>query len=222
MKDFSLMIEFPANCAKLLMEGKAQVGLVPVGGLSELSGFNIISDYCIGAIGKVNSVSLYSKVPLEEIHQIHLDNESLTSVKLVKVLANQYWKIHPKWISIHSTTGMHSFDYESVVLIGDKTFGQEKKFTYVYDLAEQWMSYTHLPFVFAAWVAQEGVSKTQIEELNNALKWGVERIEEAVEYYPIKVEKAFAIEYLKKYINYPLDDLKKDGLKLFIEKLSSI
>ena len=220
LKNAKLHLEYPANCAKMLSNGNANIGLIPVGGLSQLKDFKIVSNYCIGAIGKVYSVGLFSKVPLSEIKQIYLDNESLTSVRLVKVLAKKFWGISPEWVPFSQQNEMNYFDYESIVLIGDKTFGLEKNFTFVYDLAEQWNIYTKLPFVFAVWVAKKDVLNEQLEKFNLALKWGVEHVEEAVGHYPIQVEKNFAIEYLTQNISYPFDDLKKEGLKLFAENIA--
>ncbi|MEI8204439.1 MAG: menaquinone biosynthesis protein, partial [Bacteroidota bacterium] len=222
MKNSRLLIEHPANCARLLREGKAQIGLVPVGGLAQLQGFRMVSDYCIGAVGKVLTVALFSRVPLHEIRQIHLDSESLTSVRLVRYLADNYWKINPQWSSIDKDNQKDYADYDSVVLIGDKTFGLENQYPYVYDLAEQWKQHTGLPFVFAVWVAQEGVLQAQINQLNAALKWGVERIEASVEHYPPRIEKDLAIAYLNKNISFSFDEEKKKGLGLFMEYLSTV
>ncbi len=217
-----LLIEHPANCTKLLKEGKAQLGLVPVGGLIQLPGFGIVSDYCIGAIGKVHTVALYSKSPLEQIRQIHLDNESLTSVRLVRYLSQHYWKINPEWLPIEKEINKNYADYDAVVLIGDKTFGLENQFPFVYDLAEQWKQHCGLPFVFAVWVAQEGIAQEQINALNAALKWGVQHITESVEYYPPRIEKSLAISYLKNNISYPFDEEKEKGLHHFMEYLRTL
>ncbi len=216
-----LIIEHPANCARLIKEQKTHFGLVPVGGLSQISGYEVFGDYCIGAIGKVYSVGLYSHVPLNEIREIYLDQESMTSVKLIKVLAEQFWKISPKWIPI-STPGQKPLQpHEAMVLIGDKTFGLEKQFPFVFDLGEQWNLFTGLPFVFAVWVARKDVSSVQMEKLNQALQWGVEHTDEAIDTYQKPIDKAFAKEYLKQNISYPFDDPKKEGLKLFNRFISN-
>ena len=55
----------------------------------------IISDYCISCDGEVASVGLFSDVPLNKIEKILLDYQSRTSVELLKILVEEYWKIDP-------------------------------------------------------------------------------------------------------------------------------
>ena len=43
--EFELSLEHPAKCASVLLEGKVDIGLVPVAVLPELDGYQIISDY---------------------------------------------------------------------------------------------------------------------------------------------------------------------------------
>ncbi len=86
----------PANCADKLISNTIDLGLIPVAEILKIKNPQIISDYCIGAVGKVRTVLLLSQVPLSEINTILLDYESRTSVNLVKVLAEEFWKIKPK------------------------------------------------------------------------------------------------------------------------------
>ncbi|MEP7264588.1 MAG: MqnA/MqnD/SBP family protein, partial [Bacteroidota bacterium] len=48
----------PAKCAQRLIDGDADVGLVPVAVIPFIKNAEIISDYCIAAEGKVESVLL--------------------------------------------------------------------------------------------------------------------------------------------------------------------
>ena len=50
-----------------LIRGPVDIGLVPVAILPELNEFHLLTDYCIGANGNVESVVLVQQVPLEEI-----------------------------------------------------------------------------------------------------------------------------------------------------------
>ena len=61
-----LQLDIPAVCAQKLLEGKVDLGLIPVAVLPLLKEKYIISNYCIGAAGKVASVMLYSDVPLKQ------------------------------------------------------------------------------------------------------------------------------------------------------------
>src|SRR4051812_36736309 len=99
LNEIDLQQDIPSVCAQKLIDGKVDIGLIPVAVLPLLKEKYIISDYCIGAVGKVASVMLYSDVPLDRISSVLLDYQSRTSVTLVKVLAKNFWKISPEWIS---------------------------------------------------------------------------------------------------------------------------
>ena len=85
----------PSECADRLLSGATDVGIVPVAILPKLKNYTIVAPFCIGAVGKVASVSLFSDVPLSKIKKIALDYQSRTSVALVQILAEKYWKIKP-------------------------------------------------------------------------------------------------------------------------------
>lgn len=88
-----LVKSYPANIAEDLLAGQIDIGLVPVAIIPELSNPHIISKYVIGANGAVASVALFSEVPIDQIKSIYLDYQSRTSVKLLKILLAQYWKV---------------------------------------------------------------------------------------------------------------------------------
>ena len=91
-----LSLDTPSVCAVKMLNGVVDAGLLPVALLPQVSDCNIISDWCIGARGPVGSVMLFSDVPLEKIKQITLDYQSRTSARLIRVLANELWKINPQ------------------------------------------------------------------------------------------------------------------------------
>jgi chorismate dehydratase len=223
LENFRLDLEVPSVCAEKLYNGDTDIALVPVGAIMDLSKVEIITDYCIGAVSKVKTVLLLSRKPLREIRTIHLDNDSRTSVALVKVLASKYWKIDPEWVPLKPGESMHPEAYESIVAIGDKTFGQSDKFSYIYDLAEEWISFTSLPFVFAVWLSKKRLGENVIRSLNDALSYGIKHREESLEFltesHPPKSE---CLSYLQHNISYELDEKKKEGMKLFLDYLRDL
>jgi chorismate dehydratase len=221
LKNIELSLDVPSVCADKLISGKADIGLVPVAAIPLIKNAQIVSDFCIGADGKVQSVLLISRKPLQEIQKVYLDLESRTSVGLAKVLAKEYWKISPEWEPLSANIDFENI--EAVVLIGDKTFSLPEGFTYIYDLAAEWKNFTGLPFVFACWVANREISPEQEEELNKALAYGVGHTEEAAGVkHDIAVARNELLNYLRYSVSYNFDDNKKAALKLFMEKLSFI
>jgi chorismate dehydratase len=223
LSEMELTEDIPSVCAQKLMNGEIDLGLIPVAIIPLLKEHRIVSDYCIGAKGKVASVMLYSQVPLNEITTILLDYQSRTSVTLVKVLANNFWKINPNWQSV-------SFDFENkienttaAVVIGDRTFEMNNNYAYEYDLAEEWFKFTGLPFVFAAWVANKKLPLDFISKFNYALSVGLANKKILIE--QLKKEATYTIDiehYLTQNIQYELDEEKKIGLNLFLDHLKKL
>lgn len=218
-----LQLDIPSVCAKKLIDGEIDIGLIPVAILPQLKEQYIISDYCIGAEGKVASVMLYSNVPLQDISTIVLDYQSNTSVLLVKVLARHFWKIKPRWIAAKADFENDISGNNAAVIIGDRTFEIGNKYMYSYDLAEEWQKFTNLPFVFACWVANKKLPEEFINDFNRALKYGIdnrlvlinELIEQNVYFTDIEV-------YLTQNIKYDYNSTKKQALNLFLGYISEL
>jgi len=216
--ELELVLDIPSDCAKKLLNNEVDLGLVPVAILPQLKEYHIISDYCIGANGKVDSVALYSDVPLNEIENIYLDYHSKTSVNLVQVLAKEYWKIKPNWLKAETGFENKITGTSAGVIIGDRTFNLTKEFQYKYDLAEEWFNNTGLPFVFACWVSNKKLNTEFITQFNLALKRGVENLKEVVaDCQETVITKEMLYEYLNNKIDYNLDDYKLEALDKFLK-----
>ena len=57
-----LSLDIPSRCAQKLISKEAQIGLVPAATLNYLNDYSVISNFCIGAVGAVNSVFLFSNL----------------------------------------------------------------------------------------------------------------------------------------------------------------
>lgn len=223
MNNIELQLDIPSVCAAKLINGEVDVGLVPVAILPQLKEYHIISDYCIGAEGKVSSVMLYSNVPLMEIKSILLDYQSRTSVTLVKVLAMYFWQICPQWEPAAEGFENEITGTTAAVIIGDRTFGLKDKYPFSYDLAGEWYKFTRLPFVFACWVANKKLPDAFIAQFNDALKFGLDNrpllIDELLKENRYQVDLS---EYLHQSIKYDYNSSKKQALELFLSYIIKI
>lgn len=221
--DMDIALDIPSVCAQKLISGEADLGLIPIAVLHALKEHYIISDYCIGAEGKVGSVMLYSNVPLLEIKNVLLDYQSHTSVALVKILAKKFWKINPHWIPAKVDYEKNITGNTAAVIIGDRTFLLKNKYAYSYDLAEEWQKFTQLPFVFACWVANKKLPDGFIKEFNEALKYGVNNrdalIAELSENNSYKTDIAV---YLNENIKFDFGSSQKKAMDLFLKYMSDI
>lgn len=201
--------DVPARCAEKLLTGKSDIGLVPVASLLSLPSYEIISDYCISADGAVGSVALYSHKPIINVQTVQLDSESMTSNKLVQILCQRYWRIQPVYLT--GTT----VKADAKVLIGDRTFGEAKKYPYVYDLSACWKSLTGLPFVFAVWAARNPIDVQISTLLNKAFDYGILHRLELLDSLPA-VSHFDLRDYLLTKIEYKMSADKQKALAQYL------
>jgi chorismate dehydratase len=218
-----LLLAPPAQCAENIRQGKADIALIPIAEIPDIPGIELIGNHCISSYEKVRTVVLFSTSPLSEIHTIYLDPHSRTSVNLVRILAEERWQIEVEWKPLIDFSDVRPEPGVGYTLIGDKVFGYEALFPYQYDLAKAWTEWTGLAFVFAAWVARHGTAPEAIEALEEALAYGVAHIPEAVAEDRTEISRgidtATAIDYLSRNIDFELDFLKRESMRVFWEKL---
>ncbi len=208
--DFKISKLVPSAIAKALEEDAIDVGLVPVAVLIKHPEWHVVSDYCIGAEGKVKTVLLISKKPIAEVKTICYDSDSRSSNMLTNVLCANYWNIAPT-----------EADYDhadACVMIGDKAFlDYSLAFPYCYDLAQEWYDFQKMPFVFAVWASNKVLPEEELTKLNKALKFGVEHIAESVDLYKdsMDISAGEAIDYLLHNISYPLNEAKMNAIQQF-------
>ncbi len=217
-KHVKLSLDFPSICAKKVIQNEVEIGLIPVAAIPQVEHPEIISDFCIGADGKVETVLLLSDVPKEEIRCVHLDYQSRTSVQLVRILARKFWHIEPQWKNAVRGFETTINKPDGAVVIGDRTFGLEHKYRYRYDLAEEWKKYTGLPFVFAAWIANSKLPENFTDAFNNALKYGISNIETVIQKYEKENKSDIDLrKYLTQNIQYNLDSKKLEAMNKFLK-----
>ncbi len=205
--DILLSLDIPSQCATKLISGQADVGLVPVAALPDIPDYRIISDYCIGARGAVNSVFIFSHKPVEAISTLCPDEQSRTSNLLAAVLLKHHWK---RDVSLQ-TDG----DADAFVQIGDRTFGKAADYPYAYDLAAAWYDYTGLPFTFAVWAANKELPASFISRFNAALEDGLAHRQDTIA--TLEPVRDFDMEdYLLNRIDYMLDEPKKVAISRFL------
>ncbi len=211
-----LLLAPPATCAQNFIEHKADIALLPSAVVPELSDYELLPDYCIGAVGPVRTVVIVSHSPIEQAKRIFLDAHSRTSVQLAGWLAANKWHINPEWYDMSDYEQLlHPAEGDAFLLIGDKVFAHEGEFPYFYDLASEWQQATHLPFAFAVWVARKGTSYELTDALTDALTFGVEHTYEAVLEFGFDQKPYNAYDYLTRNIDFLFDHEKHVALQKF-------
>lgn len=215
LERIDLSLDIPTDCAAKLIDGQVDIGLIPVAAIPQVPGAHIVADYCIGSVGAVNSVFIFSNVPAAEIKTLRLDSHSRTSNNLARVLL----KFHFKQEVVYTTDP--AVETDALVLIGDRTFGKKEQFAYAYDMGQEWMNFTGLPFVYAAWVANKSIPQAFINDFNEALAAGLSKRAELLHELPVHPD--FDLEdYLFHKLDFDLTDKKREALELFLSYIAKL
>lgn len=218
--NMDLTLGMPSVCAQKLLNKEVDLALVPVAVLPKLKQYHLVGDYCIGSSGKVETVCLFSEVPLDQIDTILLDYQSRTSVELVKVLCKRYWKINPTFIDAKAGYEKKIGANVAGLIIGDRAYQYTNNYKYVFDLSEQWQLFTGLPFVFACWVSINKLDPSVEKEFSKAIDYGLSNLDKALnelkENFDTSIDKK---QYLTDVISYKLDKDKVKAMKLFLQYL---
>lgn len=218
MEEMELVEDYPAQLAQMLLNDEIDLGLIPVGILPKLGDWTINGDYCIGSNGTVASVCLFSEAPMEDIDTVYLDYQSRTSVLLAQVLLKEYWKKEVKIIRASSEEYLDALKGRTAgVVIGDRALRQRHRSSRIFDLGEAWKTHTGLPFVFAAWISRRPLDPAFIQRFNEANAFGLRHIPEVIAENPYPHYDLE--EYFTRNIDYVLDEEKRRGMMLFLEKV---
>ena len=208
-----LSLDIPSVCALKLIDNQVDIGLVPVAALLQIPNYEIVSDYCIGANGAVDSVFIFSNKPILEIKTIKLDSQSRTSNLLARVLLKNYWKSTPELVD-HDNS-------DAFVQIGDRTFGKKDHFLHHYDLSEAWFNFTNLPFAFAVWASNKPIPEDFKKDFNAALKFGLDQREHVLK--DLKSVVNFDLsDYLMNKVDFNLNKGKILAIKKFHELIKEL
>lgn len=207
LEQVDMTLDIPSACARKLIHGESDLGIIPVAALPEIANYEIVTDFCIGADGAVDSVFIFSQKPVSEIKTLRLDTHSRTSNALARVLLKHYWKV--------DVTLVDHDDADAFVQIGDRTFGKKEQTPYYYDLAEHWKAFQGLPFAFAVWAANRPLPKSFVDSFNTALAAGVSQRRDVAEQIEKRSDFDF-VHYLTTNLDYRLDDKKRQAIERFL------
>ena len=116
-----LLLSPPRGCASLLRDGGAEIALIPVAAVPSIPDIRIVTPFCIGASCSVRTVVLAADSPLDRLDTIYLDSHSLTSVRLVRILASKLWGIRPEWKELKDFSALNAPQPRTgYLIIGDK------------------------------------------------------------------------------------------------------
>lgn len=215
---YQLEFTSPAGCAEAVRQAKADVGIIPSIEYQRLDRAQILSGISIAAKEEVRSVLLLSKVPLEKIQNVAVDNSSRTSAALLRILMRKFYS---RWISVTPSAPKPAEMLrraDAALVIGDPALTYDGEVAEIYDLAAEWRKFTGLPFVFALWVGREEAKIGRFrKDFEDSRDYGLAHVADiAAEYAPkLKMPPAAVKAYLTQNVDYSLDEENRKGLRLF-------
>ncbi|MDL1955601.1 MAG: menaquinone biosynthesis protein [Candidatus Desulfofervidus auxilii] len=227
-EEFHLISAPPTNLNNLLK--KAKLDISPISSIAYVDIVNeclILPELSISAKGKVKSVVLFSRVPIEELDgcPVFVTKQSATSVALLKLILKKEFGIKP----IYKKGEIIKFNGTVIagLAIGDAALNLRAKRIYPYqlDLSEIWQKWTGLPFVFSFFVVRKTFWETHRRKIINiwqallaSKKWGLSHLNIIATLYK-HLDNPIAY---WQCLNYDLSSLHLESLRLFFYHLKEM
>lgn len=211
----------PAMVAKLLGQGALDIGLIPSVEVQRIPNLKVLPDLCVASTHEVKSVLLVSRGPIQEVKRVALDQNSRTSVALVRILLQERWGVHPEYVHERPDPERMLSEADAALLIGDPALKVEREKYKVWDLAAEWNALTGLPFVFAVWAVRPEVYLPDLPfYFKSSLRYGLSSVdtlsrEAAAE---LGLESSEVRSYLTDNLAYFLRQEEISGLEEFYRR----
>jgi chorismate dehydratase len=218
---FETLLLPPAQVADRLRSGHLDVGLIPSIEVQRIPGLRVLPGPCIAATQEVRSVLLVSRAPLGEVRRVALDENSRTSVALLRILLAEAYGLHPDGVTMRAELDLMLDDCEAALLIGDPALHVDRSRYLVFDLAAEWRRLTGLPFVFAVWAVAPGVEEEQLERaFDDSLRYGLQRLDElvAATSAELALDASLVRSYLTQSLSFHLGRAQRSGLEEFYRR----
>jgi chorismate dehydratase len=215
-----LSLDLPSRLADQLAVCELDVGLIPVVEFFR-GGYSFVPNIAIGSRGPVLSVTLFSKVPWQQIRSVALDEGSRTSAALTQILLHKRYGVKPIVRSLPIDTPAENLDTDAVLLIGDRAMRAcLPGYRFAYDLGEEWTAWTGLPMVFAVWAIRGGTDLGAAEAaFHKAKEYGLANagVIAQRESAALGLDPGFCRRYLSNILRYDLGAAELAGMQKFRE-----
>jgi chorismate dehydratase len=219
--EMEMIEDLPSRLAERLAAGELDAALVPSIEYFRHPGYAIVSDACIASDGPVRSVKLYGRVPPERIRSLALDEGSRTSAALARILLKERFGLSPQIVRLPIGTPVEETVADAAMLIGDRGIHPPQgRFEFIWDLGQEWLAWTNLPFVFAMWIARPAADLSRLEEvLRTARDRGLTQLAEIARQHALAVRlpECECLAYLRDHLQFRLGPRQRQGLQRFYE-----
>jgi len=232
-RHFQIDYTIPSACAAALAANEADIGIIPAFTYAQIPGLVILPNLAIAAKGRVRSILLVGRKPIDDIRTVAADTSSRTSVALLQVLFERFFG-GPRELTPHAPQLEEMLrEHDAALLIGDPALKVPLDAGYhLYDLAQIWRRVTGQPFVFAFWAVrldalsrlEKGLCLTKLFQQSRDHGLEPDSLGVIAKEWSAKLglSEADIHSYLTENIHYFLDRENHAGLKLFFQYAQEI
>lgn len=210
----------PSVCAQRVVEGVAEVGLLPVIEI-ERHGFSSVPEAGIACRGPVRSILLVSRTPFDRIRTLATDLGSRTSVQLARIILQRKYGAEPRVFPAEPDL-VRMLEYaDAALLIGDSALRVDPAQLEwpCLDLGQEWTNLTGFPFVFALWAGRRSAIREELVNLiQGSCHFGLAQLDQII---PLEAERrgfseALVHEYLTRNIVFQIGPEEQAGLATYL------
>lgn len=233
-QDVRFVYGVPTALNRMLIAG--EIDVAPISAIEtarHAADLAVIPQLGIATLGAVKTVLLFSWMPdpaeLDGV-TVALTDHSATSVELVKILCRERYGVEPRWrIAPQNLEEMLS-RASAALLIGDEALIEgtvrravpRRGVPHVFDLGDEWLKWTGLPFVFALWSVRrdrldEAATSGIVPALHAAKMEGRQHLEAIAQAYAPRLDLPTGVctKYLRD-LRYDLTGWDLAGLQRYL------
>ncbi len=155
--EIELVKRVPAELVEGLRAGELDVALVSSIELFRREGYRYLDGPAVVASGRVSSVEVFLRRPVEDVRSVALDPASRASAALIQCV----WPAaeRPRFLEVEAGLDPRDVEADAWLRIGDAALRESlaPDAPPTFNPSEAWAAATGLPFVFAAWIVRPGV-----------------------------------------------------------------
>lgn len=220
----------PTGHNAMLADGR--IDMAPISAFSygeHWEDYIILPNLSVSTKGRVGSILLFSKVPLENLEglTVALTDMSATSVNLTKILLHQFYGVTPEYVTMPSDLRSMFAKADAALLIADSAIQAAQKHPdcYIYDLGAEWLKQTGYSMTYAVWAFPKKLLPRQAEEIKIVYRLLLEAKSKALNQMQDIVKACQAmlggsLDFWKDYFaqfHYDLDSTLMSGLQKYLD-----
>jgi predicted solute-binding protein len=223
---FDLAFHPPAECARLLQDGMADMALIPSVEFERILGLVPVPGTGVVSRREVRSVLLMTRADPPAIRTLAVDFNSRTSVALTQLVLARRHGCRPALVTMPPDPDAMLGRCDAALVIGDPALRAsveaegipEGRGPRIIDLAGAWHEMTGLPFVFAFWACRAVLDAPAMAGiLEQSLQEGLQAIDRIAEEEAGRtgVPAGAIASYLRRNIRYRIGPEESESLRLF-------